>query len=76
VEVKEIQQVIKWVGWYLHNVSPNEIFDNVYGLDHTADYKAEKVQKIMNKGLDFYFEIDSELQQRLIEFAIKKYSKE
>jgi len=74
MEVKEVTQHVKWVGWYLFNVSVIDIFKAVYGK-MSDGYKAEKEDMFYASRMEWFLNLDSSHQERVIEASIKKYQK-
>ena len=76
--IKEYAQVIQWVYWYLYNVSPMAVVDEVFkGDSHMNYYLREKAIKLAEGGkMKWYMEeLDLAHRNRVIELAIKKYKK-
>ena len=61
---------------YFYNVSPDGIFQEVYGDGKAASYMAEKVRAICRGFSSFFGELDTQHQDRLITVVTERYGDE
>ena len=65
-------EITKALGSYLHNTSPDQVVEDVYGKRIALSYMREKSETIQNYGFaPFFGRLDSAHQQRFVDAAMK-----
>lgn len=68
-------KVIKWLGWWLFNVSFEDFkaFMEKHGITHENGVN-DQWDRMKNNQMHWWMNLDEEMQKAVVEAAVQKYS--